>query len=73
MLESGKVKSLKEIAERWKLDNSYMSRMADLTALAPDIVAGILDDSLPNQITLFDLGVDPSALWEEQRKRPNRF
>jgi hypothetical protein len=29
----------------------------------------ILDDTLPNHITLFDLAVDPPALWDEQRAR----
>ena len=69
MLESGEVKSLREIAEREKIDNRYVSRMVNMTTLAPDIVAAILDDSLPNNITLFDLAVDPPALWEEQRAR----
>jgi hypothetical protein len=32
-------------------------------------VAAILDDALPNNVTLFDLAVDPPALWDEQRKR----
>jgi hypothetical protein len=32
-------------------------------------VAAILDDVLPGHITLFDLAVDPPALWEEQRGR----
>lgn len=41
----------------------------NLTMLAPDIVAAILDDALPNHITLFDLAVDPPALWGEQRER----
>lgn len=36
--------------------------------LAPDIVAAILDEALPPGLTLFDLAVDPLALWEEQRK-----
>lgn len=36
---------------------------------APDIVAAILDDVLPNHVTLFDLAIDPSALWDEQRAR----
>lgn len=40
----------------------------NLTTLAPDIVAAILDDALPSHITLFDLAVDHySALWSEQR------
>lgn len=71
MLESGEVKSLREIAAREGVDSSYVSRMVNLTTLAPDIVAAILDDVLPNHITLFDLAVDPPALWEEQRERIN--
>jgi len=41
--------------------------MVNLTTLAPDIVAAILDDSLSNHITPFDLAVNPPALWDEQR------
>lgn len=66
MLESGEVKFLREIAAWEGVDNSYVSRMVNLTMLAPDIVAAILDDALPNHITLFDLAVDPPVLWEEQ-------
>ena len=69
MLESGEAKSLKEIATLEGVDNSYVSRMVNLTMLAPDIVAAILDDAMPNHITLFDLAVDPPALWAEQRER----
>ncbi len=67
LLESGEAKSLKQIAEREGVDASYVSRMVNLTTLAPDIVAAILDDALPDHITLFELAVDPPALWEEQR------
>jgi len=49
------------------VDNSYVSRMVNLTTLAPDIVEAILEDALPDHLTLFDLAVDPPALWEEQR------
>ncbi len=42
--------------------------MVNLTTLAPDIVAAIRDNALPNHITLFDLAVDPPALWDEQRE-----
>lgn len=69
MLESGEAKSLREIAAREGVDRSYVSRMVNLTTLSPDIVAAILDDELPNHITLFDLAVDPPAMWEEQRER----
>ena len=57
------------VAAREGIDNSYVSRMVNLTTLAPDIVAAILDDALPNHVTLFDLAVDPPALWEDQRAR----
>jgi len=43
--------------------------MVNLTTLAPDIVAAILDDAVPGHVTLFDLAVDPPGLWEEQRGR----
>jgi hypothetical protein len=69
MLDSGEVRSLKELAAKEGVDNSYVSRMVNLTTLAPDIVNAILDDALPDHITLFDLAVDPPALWEEQRLR----
>ena len=41
--------------------------MVNLTVLAPDIVAAILDDALPDGAVHFDLAVNPPALWEEQR------
>lgn len=67
MLESGEAKTLKEIAVREGIDNSYVSRMVNLTTLAPDIVAAILDDTLPNHVTLFDLASGTPLLWDEQR------
>lgn len=67
MLESGEAKSLKEITAREGIDNSYMSRMVNLTTLVPDIVVAILDDTLPNHITLFDLASGTPLLWDEQR------
>ncbi|MGH8607382.1 MAG: hypothetical protein ACREX9_08185 [Gammaproteobacteria bacterium] len=38
----------------WKID------------LAPDIVVRILDETLPPDLTQFELAIDPPALWEEQ-------
>ncbi len=40
-----------------------------LTNFVPEIVEGILDDALPNGVTLFDIGVDPPASWAERRGR----
>ena len=32
-------------------------------------VVPILQNALPDHLTLFDIAVDPPALWEEQRRR----
>jgi len=37
-----------------------------LTALAPDIVAAILDETLAPEVTLFELAAGTSLLWDEQ-------
>ena len=46
-----------------------MSRVVNLTTLAPDIIAAILDDTLPEEVTLFELVAGKRLLWEEQRKK----
>jgi hypothetical protein len=69
MLESGEVRTLTEIAKREGVDNSYVSRMVNLTTLAPDIVTAILDDTLPDDITLLELASDPPVLWGEKMGR----
>jgi hypothetical protein len=43
--------------------------MVNLTTLAPDIVAAILDETLPAEVTLFDLAAGTPLLWDEQRGR----
>ena len=40
-----------------------------MTTLAPDIVAAILDETLPPHVTVHDLAISPPLPWEEQRKR----
>jgi hypothetical protein len=68
-IESGKVSNLAAIAKAENVDNSYVSRMVNLTTLAPDIQAAILDQTLPDTVSLFDLAVDTPLSWEEQRER----
>ena len=67
MLESGDAENLTEVAEREGMDRAYVSRMVNLTTLAPDIVAAILDETLPSEVTLFDLASGTPLLWDEQR------
>jgi hypothetical protein len=44
----------------------------NLTTLAPDIVAACWTTPCGSYFTLFDLAVDPPALWDEQRERIKR-
>ena len=67
MLESGDVSSLREIAQRERADHSYVAKHINLTLLAPDIVAAILEDALPDGVRLSALLTNPPVLWEEQR------
>lgn len=67
LLESGEAENLTEVAEREGMDRAYVSRMVNLTTLAPDIVAAILDETLPSEVTLFDLASGTPLLWDEQR------
>ena len=62
-IDSGKVAKLENV------DRSYLSRMVNLTTLAPDIQAAILDETLPDSVSLFDLAVDMPVGWAEQRGR----
>jgi hypothetical protein len=65
MLESGRgkvVKPLRELARREGMDSRYVS-------LATDIVAAILDETLPPGVTLFDMPFGTPPLWEHQRNR----
>jgi hypothetical protein len=57
-----------EIARREGTDHSYVARHINLTLLAPDIVAAILDETLPEGVRLHSLSINPSVLWEEQRR-----
>ena len=68
MIESGQVRNLAQIAEMEKMDPAYLSRIMNLTTLAPDIVAAILDETLPDHVTLFDLASGTPLLWDEQRE-----
>ena len=68
-IESGKVTNISAIAKAETVDRSYISRMINLTTLAPETQAAILDETLPDTVSLFDLASDTPLSWEEQRWR----
>lgn len=69
LIESSKVANLAAIAKLENVDRSYVSRMVNLTTLAPDIQAAILDETLPDTVSLFDLAIDTPLSWPDQRQR----
>jgi len=48
---------------------NYLQVVQLFRRTSPDIVEAILDDKLPDHLTLFDIAVDPPALWEGQMLR----
>ena len=68
MLEDGRAGSIKEIARKEGVDARYVARFLNLTTLAPEIVAAILDETLPEEVTLGALSVNPAVGWKEQRR-----
>lgn len=68
-LNSGVYGSIKELANKEGVDNSYVSRILNLNVLAPDIIEAILDENISEGLTLFALGADTPMVWEEQREK----
>lgn len=66
-MESGAAESLRFIARREKMNDSYASRLYRLTLLAPDIIEAILAGTQPRTLTLLDLLKPFPLLWEGQR------
>ena len=68
-IESGKVTNISAIAKAEKVDRSYISRMVNLTTVVPEIQVAILDETLSDTVSLFNLASDTPLPWEEQRGR----
>ena len=66
MLESGEFATIAELAEREGIASSYMSRVLQLTLLAPETVEAILDGKQGPEVTLAQVLEPFSAIWTEQ-------
>ena len=69
MLDAGKCRSIAEIAGVEKIGRSFVSRLLDLTLMAPDIQEAILDGRQAKGTQLEDLTRAMPGVWEEQRER----
>jgi hypothetical protein len=66
-IESGRAKSITDLAEQEDVTVAYVCRLLPLTCLAPDVVEAILDGRQPKGLRLAEmLGNGPLA-WKEQR------
>ena len=72
MLEAGKCRSIADIAEAEKIDRSFVSRVLDLTLLAPDIQEAILEGRQPKGLQLEELTKAMLGAWDEQRQSLQR-
>ena len=67
-IESGRARSITDLAEHEGVTDAYVCRLLPLTCLAPDIVEAILDGRQPKGLRLAEvLGNGPLA-WYAQRK-----
>ena len=66
-IESGKAKSITDLAEQEGVTDAYVCRLLPLTCLAPDIVEAILDGRQPKGLRLAEMLGNGPVAWEEQR------
>jgi hypothetical protein len=66
-LLNGQVASMQEIADKGKLDRSYVARRLRLAFLAPDIMISILEGHIPPDLTLHKLRKGFPLDWNQQR------
>ena len=68
MLESGKVATVSELAQKVKQGRAFLFRALSLVNLAPDIIEAILNGKEPSSLTLSKLRKGFPEDWTEQRK-----
>jgi hypothetical protein len=66
-IESGRAKSITDIAEQEGVSVAYVCRLLPLTCLAPDIVEAVIDGREPKGLKLVEMLGNGPVGWEEQR------
>ena len=67
-IESGRAKSITDLAEQEGVTDAYVCRLLPLTCLAPDIVEAILDGRQPKGLRLAELLGNGPCAWNAQRE-----
>jgi len=68
MLESGKYATVLELAQKLKLDRSYVARTLNLVNLAPAIIRVIMEGKAPKNLTIARLNQGLPDDWQEQKQ-----
>lgn len=66
LLDEGRYASITELARAEKIERGFLGKMLQLTLLAPDIVEGLPDATMPGSATLPSLMRLSTPLWREQ-------
>jgi hypothetical protein len=66
-IESGRPRSITDLAEQEGVTVAYVCRLLPLTCLAPDIVEAILDGRQSKALRLAEMLGNGALAWEEQR------
>src|SRR5918997_3720180 len=67
-IESGRAKSMTDLAEQEGVTDAYVCRLLPLTCLAPDIVEAILDGRQPKGLRRAEMLGNGPGSWEDQRR-----
>jgi hypothetical protein len=62
-IESGRAKSITDLAEQEGVTDAYICRLLPLTCLVPDIVGAILDGRQPKGLRLAELLGNAPLVW----------
>jgi hypothetical protein len=68
-IESGRAKSITDLAEQEGVTAAFVCRLLPLTCLAPDIVESILDGRQPKGLRLAEMLGNAPMGWEAQQVR----
>jgi hypothetical protein len=68
-IESGKARSITDLAEHEGVTDAYVCRLLPLTCLAPDLVEAILDGRQRRGLKLVEMLGSNLSRWDEQRAR----
>jgi hypothetical protein len=66
-IESGRAKSITDLAEQEGVTSAYVCRLLPLTCLAPDVLEMIVDGRQPKGLRLAEMLGNGPLVWKEQR------